>query len=164
MNCDLQRFTSSHIPTGLGAQSRVLMLPFFEFPFLTALEKCKFNNSGCSRELVLERDYFLKSQGEVYTLFKAAVQLHRGSKQWGECSTYRRATWALEEMECLGSKLTADPKDLLLVLEDEGERDGIYLDHRGDQDSPAEDEEAPGARRHLQSVMGLWVFIAINRH
>lgn len=48
------------------------------------------------------------------------------------------------EMECPGSKLTADPKDLLLVLEDEGERDGIYLDHRGDQDSPAEDEEAPG--------------------
>lgn len=52
-------------PLVRAARSRLLMLPFFDFPFLTASETHEFNNPGCSRKCILERNPFLKkNQGE----------------------------------------------------------------------------------------------------
>lgn len=47
------------------------MLPFFDFPFLTASEKCEFNNPGCSIKCIIERNPLKKkNQGED----KGAIQ------------------------------------------------------------------------------------------
>lgn len=87
-------------PLVRAARSHLLMLPFFDFPFLTASEKHEFNNPGCSRKCILERNPFLKKiKGRINVPFKRTVQQKKASKRRGYCSKNHHPNWTIEESQ-----------------------------------------------------------------